>query len=70
MRPSLLKPGAKEAKHRQQQADFFESYESSYATTLCYTGRHVAGPVGGISCEGREKIDIVKDLFQKKGGLT
>jgi hypothetical protein len=65
-----FKTGALEAKHGQERTDFLESYESSYALTPCYTGRHFAGPVGGISCEGREKIDIVKDLFQKKGGLT
>jgi hypothetical protein len=60
-----------------QQADqeiafdrYFESYDSSYALTLAYPDdllletarRH------GIETEGREKKDIVKELFKKHGG--
>ena len=48
---------------------YFESYDSSYALTLAYPNdilletarRH------GIETEGREKKDIVKELFQKAG---
>ena len=60
-----------------QQADqeiafdrYFESYDSSYALTLAYPDdllletarRH------GIETEGREKNEIVKELFKKHGG--
>jgi hypothetical protein len=60
-----------------QQADqeiafdrYFESYDSSYALTLAYPDdllletarRH------GIETEGREKSEIVKELFKKHGG--
>ena len=49
---------------------YFESYDSSYALTLAYPDdllletarRH------GIETEGREKNDIVKELFKKYGG--
>ena len=60
-----------------QQADqeiafdrYFESYDSSYALTLAYpddllleTARQY-----GIETEGREKNEIVKELFKKHGG--
>jgi hypothetical protein len=60
-----------------QQADqeiafdrYFESYDSSYALTLAYPDdllletarRH------GIETEGREKNEIVRELFKKHGG--
>ena len=49
---------------------YFESYDSSYALTLAYPDdllmetarRH------GIETEGREKKEIVKELFKKHGG--
>ena len=49
---------------------YFESYDSSYALTLAYPDdllletarRH------GIETEGREKNEIVKELFKKHGG--
>lgn len=62
--------GCEKAQEEKDFEDFFSSYESSYALTLCYpddilmeTARNA-----GIECEGREKIDIVKDLFRKKEG--
>jgi hypothetical protein len=62
--------GCEKAREEEDFDNFFSSYESSYALTLCYpddilmeTARNA-----GIECEGREKIDIVKDLFRKKGG--
>ena len=49
---------------------YFDSYDSSYALTLAYpddilleTARQY-----GIETEGREKKDIVKELFKKAGG--
>jgi hypothetical protein len=60
-----------EAKPAEDMDRFFESYESSYALTLCYPDDILleTARLEGIACEGREKIDIVKELFQKKGGF-
>ncbi len=62
--------GVQETKEKEAFDDFFESYESSYALTLAYPDdilietarRH------DIKTEGRDKIEIVKELFIKKGG--
>jgi hypothetical protein len=66
--------GFKEGMHEDEQEAaferYFESYDSSYALTLAYPDdilletakRH------GIETEGREKNDIVKELFKKHGG--
>jgi hypothetical protein len=50
--------------------EFFESYESSYALTLNYPDDILieTARMEGISVEGREKIDIVRELIKKKGG--
>jgi hypothetical protein len=62
--------GLKEARQSLSFEDFFESYESSYSLTLAYpddilieTAHH-----HGIETEGREKKEIVKELFEKHGG--
>jgi len=67
---SAFREGTREAEARAEFDAFFADYESSYALTLAYpddilleTARHE-----GIAVEGREKKDIVKDLFIKKGG--
>ena len=62
--------GVREAKEREEFDKFFESYDSCYALALAYPDdilietarRH------GIETEGRDKIEIVKELFIKKGG--
>lgn len=48
---------------------FFDSYESSYALTLCYPDDILLETARkeGVVVEGREKLDIVKDLILKKG---
>ena len=48
---------------------FFQSYESSCALTLGYPDDILleTARMEGIECEGREKLDIVKELFMKKG---
>ncbi len=48
---------------------FFESYESSYALTLGYPDDILmeTARLEGIDCENKDKIDIVKELFIKKG---
>ena len=67
---SGFKQGLQEAKQESAFERYFESYDSSYALTLAYPDdllletarRH------GIETEGREKNDIVKELFKKHGG--
>jgi len=60
-----------------QQADqksafdrYFESYDSSYALTLAYPDDLLLETARqhGIETEGREKKEIVKELFKKHGG--
>ncbi len=50
--------------------DFFESYESSYALTLAYPDDILIETARkhGIDTDGREKNEIVKELFEKHGG--
>jgi len=61
--------GLKEDLDRQRFDDFFESYESSYALTLAYPDDLLLATARqeGVEVEGREKIDIVKELFVKRG---
>jgi hypothetical protein len=67
---SGFQEGMKQADQEIAFERYFESYESSYALTLAYPDdllletarRH------GIETEGREKNDIVKELFLKHGG--
>lgn len=49
---------------------FFESDESCYALTLAYPDDLLleTAKSHGIETEGRDKKDIVKELFLKKGG--
>jgi hypothetical protein len=68
---SDFEAGLEEARRRAEFDRFFESYESSYALTLAYpddilmeTARQY-----GIETEGRQKLEIVKELFLLKGGL-
>lgn len=51
--------------------DFFESYDSSYALTLAYPDDIIleSARSAGIEVQGREKKDIVRELFEKHGGL-
>jgi hypothetical protein len=49
---------------------FFESDESCYALTLAYPDDLLieTARLHGIESEGRDKKDIVKELFMKQGG--
>jgi len=62
--------GVQEAKEKEAFNEFFESYESSYALTLAYPDEILIETAQrfGIDTEGREKNEIVKELFEKKGG--
>ena len=67
---SGFQEGMQETEQQSAFDHYFESYESSYALTLAYPDdllletarRH------GIETEGREKNEIVKELFKKHGG--
>jgi len=65
-----LREGMQAADQKAEFDRYFDSYESSYALTLAYPDdilletarRH------GIETEGREKNEIVKELFLEHGG--
>ena len=61
--------GLQEAKQEDDFDRYFESYDSSYALTLAYPDDILSETARrhGIETEGREKNDIVKELFQKAG---
>lgn len=62
--------GLEEKKREDDLEDFFSSYESSYALTLNYPDDIIfeSARRAGIPTEGREKIEIVKELFLRQGG--
>jgi len=62
--------GLKEAEQRLEFDDFFESYESSHSLTLAYPDDILIETAHqhGIDTDGREKNEIVKELFEKHGG--
>ena len=62
--------GLKEVEENLAFDDFFDSYESSYALTLAYPDDILLETAHqhGIDTEGREKKEIVKELFEKHGG--
>jgi hypothetical protein len=64
--------GMSEARQQQDFESFFESYESSYALTLAYPEEILIETARkeGIAVEGRDKNEIVKELFEKKGGYS
>ena len=62
--------GVREAEEKEEFDKFFESYDSCYALTLAYPDDILIETArqNGIETEGRDKIEIVKELFVKKGG--
>ncbi len=62
--------GVATADRRDSFERFFESDESCYALTLAYPDDLLleTAKLHGIETEGRDKKDIVKELFLKKGG--
>lgn len=63
--------GLEEARQQAEFENFFNSYESSYALTLAYPDDILLETARkyDIETENRQKIDIVKELFIKKGGF-
>ena len=62
--------GVQEVKEKEAFEDFFESYDSSYALTLAYPDDLLLETAHRycIETEGREKNEIVKELFREHGG--
>ena len=62
--------GVAEADRKEEFEKFFSSYESSYTLTLAYPDEILIETARRhrIDTEGREKNDIVKELFIKTGG--
>jgi hypothetical protein len=62
--------GVAEVERKEDFDRFFDSYESCYALVLAYPDDILLETARkeGVAVEGREKIDIVKELFIKKGG--
>ena len=67
---SGFQEGMREAEQKDVFERYFESYDSSYALTLAYPDDMLLETARrhGIETEGREKNDIVKELFKKHGG--
>ncbi len=59
--------GVAEVRAREDFDAFFDSYESSYALTLNYPDEILieSARMAGIPVEGRDKIAIARDLFEK-----
>ena len=62
--------GVRAAKEKEDFESYFDSYESSYSLTLAYPDEILLDTArkSGVKTEGREKIEIVKELLKKKGG--
>jgi Sec-independent protein translocase protein TatA len=66
-----FRDGLRESEEEQLFDDFFESYESSYSLTLAYPDEILLESARRhrIDIEGRDKKEIIKELFEKHGGL-
>jgi hypothetical protein len=64
-----FREGVAEVERKEEFDRFFDSYESCYALVLAYPDDILLETARkeGVAVEGREKIDIVKELFIKKG---
>jgi hypothetical protein len=62
--------GLAEKQREESLEAFFSTYESSYALSLNYPDDIIfeSARLAGIPTEGREKIEIVKDLFLQQRG--
>jgi hypothetical protein len=65
-----FREGLAAAERQEEFERFFESDESCYALTLAYPDDLLleTAKLHGIETEGRDKKDIVKELFVKQGG--
>ncbi len=67
---SGFQEGVQEVEQESAFDRYFETYDSSYALTLAYPDDLLLETARqhGIETEGREKNEIVKELFKKHGG--
>ena len=67
---SGFQEGVQEVEQESAFDRYFETYDSSYALTLAYPDDLLLETARqhGIETEGREKNEIVKELFNKHGG--
>ena len=65
-----FREGLSAAERQEEFERFFESDESCYALTLAYPDELLleTAKLHGIETEGRDKKDIVKELFVRQGG--
>ena len=66
---SGFREGIQEADSESAFDRYFESYDSSYALTLAYPDDVLleTARMHGIETEGRERSEIVKELFRQNG---
>jgi Sec-independent protein translocase protein TatA len=65
-----FRDGLQEAEDEQALDEFFDSYESSYSLTLAYPDEILleSAKTAPHQDRGRDKKEIVKELFEKHGG--
>lgn len=68
---AAFQEGKNDVRRREDFDRFFSSYENSHTLTLCYPDDILLETARreGIQIEGRDKLEIVKELFEKKGGI-
>ncbi len=65
---AAFREGMDQGKEESQAESFFDSYESSYALTLCEEELVLeSARLAGIETEGRDRNQIAKELFAKQG---
>lgn len=62
--------GLKQVDAKRDFDEYFGSYESSYALTLAYPDEILIETArqAGIETDGRDKNEMIKELFEKSGG--
>jgi hypothetical protein len=67
---AAFQEGREEARHNAEQEAFFDSYESCYALTLAEEELIMdSARQAGIQTDGRDSIEVTKELFQKQDGM-
>lgn len=65
---AAFEEGRDQARQKAERRAFFRSYESSYALTLCEDELLMeSARMAGIKTEGRDRLDIARELFEKQG---
>ena len=67
---AAFEEGREEARRKADRDAFFRSYESSYALTLCEDELLIeSAQLAGIKTEGRDRLEIAKELFSKQEAI-